>query len=93
MVRDSRIDSVALKFFLQPYFADAMYGLLLSAVNFLFLPFFRLLHHIPWHQCKEIDDFGTLPVTMVAVYTGHIAFPILRAVMKILPQMRTLTSG
>ncbi|PAX60488.1 hypothetical protein CK510_01635 [Brunnivagina elsteri CCALA 953] len=71
----------------------SVYGLsILSAALFLFLPFFNLLHPSPWQRSLgTIHGFGSLLATVVAVYTGHLAFPLLRGVGKILPQMRTLT--
>jgi hypothetical protein len=71
----------------------SVYGLsILSAAMFLFLPFFNLLHPNPWQRwIGTIHGFGSLLATVVAVYTGHLAFPLLRGVAKILPQMRTLT--
>lgn len=70
-----------------------VYGLsILSAGLFLFLPFFNLLHPSPWQRWMgTIHGFGALLTTVVAVYAGHLAFPLLRGVSKILPQMRTLT--
>lgn len=71
----------------------AVYGLsILSAGLFLFLPFVNLLHPSPWQRWMgTIHGFGSLLATIVAVYAGHLAFPLLRGVGKILPQMRTLT--
>lgn len=71
----------------------SVYGLsILSALMFLFLPFVNLLHPSPWQRwLGTIHGFGALLATVVAVYTGHLAFPLLRGVTKILPQMRTLT--
>ncbi|MBW4510511.1 MAG: hypothetical protein KME64_28945 [Scytonematopsis contorta HA4267-MV1] len=71
----------------------SVYGLsILSAAMFLFLPFFNLLHTSPWQRwIGTIHGFGSLLATVVAVYTGHLAFPLLRGASKILPQMRTLT--
>ncbi|MFN9403625.1 MAG: hypothetical protein ACK579_01635, partial [Dolichospermum sp.] len=71
----------------------AVYGLsILSAGMFLFLPFFNLLHPSPWQRSiGTIHGVGALLATVVAVYTGHLAFPLLRGASKILPQMRTLT--
>jgi hypothetical protein len=65
---------------------------ILSGGLFLFLPFFNILHPSPWQRWMgTIHGFGSLLATVVAVYTGHLAFPLLRGVGKILPQMRTLT--
>jgi hypothetical protein len=71
----------------------SVYGLsILSAGLFLFLPFFNILHPSPWQRWMgTIHGFGSLLATVVAVYAGHLAFPLLRGVGKILPQMRTLT--
>ncbi|MFM5939936.1 MAG: hypothetical protein ACKPCG_18500 [Dolichospermum sp.] len=70
-----------------------VYGLsILSAGMFLFLPFFNLLHPSPWQRSiGTIHGVGALLATVVAVYAGHLAFPLLRGASKILPQMRTLT--
>ncbi len=70
-----------------------IYGLsILSVGIFLFLPFFNLLHPSPWQRLiGTIHSFGSLLATVVAVYTGHLAFPLLRGSAKILPQVRTLT--
>lgn len=65
---------------------------ILSALMFLFLPFFNILHPSPWQRwIGTVHGFGALLASVVAVYTGHLAFPLLRGVSKILPQMRTLT--
>jgi hypothetical protein len=71
----------------------SIYGLsLLSAAMFLFLPFFNILHPSPWQRwIGTVHGFGALLASVVAVYTGHLAFPLLRGASKILPQMRTLT--
>jgi hypothetical protein len=70
-----------------------IYGLsILSAGIFLFLPFFNLLHPSPWQrQIGTIHSFGSLLATVVAVYVGHLSFPLLRGSAKILPQVRILT--
>jgi hypothetical protein len=70
-----------------------IYGLsILSAGIFLFLPFFNILHPSPWQRSiGTIHSFSSLLATVVAVYTGHLAFPLLRGSPKILPQVRTLT--
>ncbi|WP_013325025.1 hypothetical protein [Gloeothece verrucosa] len=70
-----------------------IYGLsLLSAGLFLFLPFVNLLHPSPWQRwLGTIHGFGALLSMVVMVYTGHLAFPLLRGVSKVLPQMRTLS--
>jgi hypothetical protein len=71
----------------------AVYGLsILSLGVFLFLPFVNLLHPNPWKQWMGIVHGLTAVLAMIlAVYTGHLAFPLLRGSSKILPQMRTLT--
>ena len=71
----------------------SVYGLsILSAGLFLFLPFVNLLHPSPWQRwLGTIHGCGALLATVVAVYAGHLAFPLLRGVPRILPQMRTLT--
>jgi hypothetical protein len=70
-----------------------IYGLsILSAGVFLFLPFFNLLHPSPWQRSiGTIHSIGALLATVLAVYTGHLAFPLLRGSAKSLPQVRTLT--
>jgi hypothetical protein len=70
-----------------------IYGLsILSAGAFLFLPFFNLLHPSPWQRSiGTIHSVAALLATVLAVYTGHLAFPLLRGSVKILPQVRTLT--
>lgn len=90
----SRSDSISGEFPKQLDIAKvSVYGLsILSAGLFLFLPFVNLLHPSPWQRwIGTIHGFGSLLATVVAVYTGHLAFPLLRGVSKILPQMRTLT--
>jgi hypothetical protein len=71
----------------------AIYGLsILSAGMFLLLPFVNLLHPSPWQRWMgTLHGFGSLLATVIAVYTGHLAFPLLRGSSQILPQMRTLT--
>jgi hypothetical protein len=93
-VLDSGINSTSETFPKQLDIAKvAVYGLsILSAGMFLFLPFFNLLHPSPWQRSiGTIHGVGALLATVVAVYTGHLAFPLLRGASKILPQMRTLT--
>ncbi|OCR01189.1 hypothetical protein BCD67_17665 [Oscillatoriales cyanobacterium USR001] len=90
----SQPDSVSTDFPKQLDIAKvAIYGLsILSAAMFLFLPFVNLLHPSPWQRWMgTIHGCGSLLATVVAVYMGHLAFPLLRGVGKILPQMRTLT--
>lgn len=71
----------------------SVYGLaLLSAGLFLFMPFMNLLHPSPWQRSLGlVHGLGAMLTTVVAAYTGHLAFPLLRGSAKILPQMRTLT--
>jgi hypothetical protein len=70
-----------------------IYGLsILSAGVFLFLPFFNLLHPSPWQRSiGTIHSLGALFATVLAVYAGHLAFPLLRGSAKSLPQVRTLS--
>ncbi len=70
----------------------SIYGLsFLSAGLFLFLPLVNLLHPSPWQRWMgTIHGMGAMFALVVMVYTGHLAFPLLRGVGKILPQMRTL---
>jgi hypothetical protein len=94
MIREEYVDSSSSTFPKQLDIAKiSVYGLsILSAALFLFLPFFNLLNPSPWQRwIGTIHGFGSLLATVVAVYTGHLAFPLLRGVGKILPQMRTLT--
>ncbi len=69
-----------------------IYGLsFLSAGLFLFLPFVNLLHPSPWQRSiGTIHSVAALLATIVAVYTGHLAFPLVRGAKNILPQLRTL---
>lgn len=71
----------------------SIYGLsILSAAMFLLLPFFNILHPSPWQRwIGTVHGFGALLASVVAVYTGHLAFPLLRGASRILPQIRTLT--
>ncbi|TAG69911.1 MAG: hypothetical protein EAZ23_25025 [Oscillatoriales cyanobacterium] len=70
----------------------SVYGLsILSAGLFLFMPFVNLLHPSPWQRWMgTIHGMGSMLALVVMAYTGHLAFPLLRGVGKILPQMRTL---
>jgi len=70
-----------------------VYGLsFLSAGLFLFLPLVNLLSPSPWQRYMgAIHGFAALLAVVVIAYAGHMAFPLLRGVSKILPQMRTLT--
>ena len=69
-----------------------IYGLsFLSVGLFLFLPFVNLLHPSPWQRwLGTIHGLASMFALVVIVYTGHLAFPLLRGAGKILPQMRTL---
>jgi hypothetical protein len=71
----------------------SVYGLaILSGGLFLFLPLVNLLHPSPWQRSLgTIHSFSALLTTVVVAYTGHLAFPLLRGLSKVLPQMRTLT--
>lgn len=70
-----------------------IYGLsILSAGLFLFLPLVNLLSPSPWQRWMgAIHGTAALLATVAIAYAGHLAFPLLRGVHKILPQMRTLT--
>lgn len=70
-----------------------IYGLsFLSAGLFLFLPLANLLSPSPWQRYMgAVHGFASLLAIIVVTYAGHLAFPLLRRVGKILPQMRTLT--
>ncbi|MFB2982097.1 hypothetical protein [Microseira sp. BLCC-F43] len=94
MEMQSQPDSISVGFPKQLDIAKvSVYALsFLSAGMFLFLPFVNLLHPSPWQRWMgTIHGFASLLATVVAVYAGHLAFPLLRGVNKILPQMRTLT--
>lgn len=69
-----------------------IYGIgLLSAGLFLFLPLVNLLSPSPWQRYMGvIHGTAALLAVIVIAYAGHMAFPLLRGVSKILPQMRTL---
>ena len=65
---------------------------ILSGGLFLFLPLVNLIHPSPWQRSiGTIHSFGAMAMTIVTVYVGHLAFPLLRGSAKVLPQMRTLT--
>ena len=70
-----------------------VYGLsFLSAGLFLLLPLVNLLSPSPWQRYMgAIHGFAALIAVVVIGYAGHMAFPLLRGVSRILPQMRTLT--
>lgn len=91
--QDSTIDLVPSEFPKQLDIAQvSVYGLsFLSAGLFLFLPLVNLLHPSPWQRWMgTIHGMGAMLALLVMVYTGHLAFPLLRGAGKILPQMRTL---
>lgn len=69
-----------------------VYGLsILSVGLFLFLPLANLLSPNPWQRfIGTIHCSTAIVATIVTVYAGHLSFPLLRGVPKILPQMRTL---
>jgi hypothetical protein len=71
----------------------SIYGLSIMSVGiFLFLPLANLLHPSPWQRWMgTLHGLGSVLATLVTAYAGHLAFPLLRGVSKILPQMRTLT--
>lgn len=90
---DSTTDLVPSEFPRQLDIAQvSIYGLsFLSAGLFLFLPLVNLLHPSPWQRLMgTIHGMGSMFALVVMVYTGHLAFPLLRGAGKILPQMRTL---
>ena len=90
---DSTTDLVPSEFPKQLDIAQvSVYGLsFLSAGLFLFLPLVNLLHPSPWQRWMgAIHGMGAMLALVVMVYTGHLAFPLLRGAGKILPQMRTL---
>ncbi len=70
-----------------------VYGIgILSAGLFLFLPLVNLLSTSPWQRSMgAIHGIASLLAVVVIAYAGHMAFPLLRGISKILPQMRTLT--
>ncbi|MFB2838096.1 hypothetical protein [Floridanema evergladense] len=69
-----------------------VYGLsFLSAALFLFIPLINLLHPNPWKRTiGTIHSLAAVLLSIVAVYAGHLAFPLLRGSIKVLHQMRTL---
>lgn len=70
-----------------------VYGLsLLSAATFVFLPLVNFLHPSPWQRWMNgLHGMAAMLSTIVFIYTGHLAFPLLRGKSKILPQIRTLS--
>lgn len=70
-----------------------IYGLsLLSAATFIFLPLVNFLHPSPWHRWMNgLHGMAAMLSTVVVVYAGHLAFPLLRGKPNILPQIRTLS--
>jgi len=94
--QDSTTDLVQSEFPKQLDIAQvSVYGLsFLSAGLFLFLPLVNLLPPSPWQRwIRTIHGRGARCALLVMVYTGHLAFPLLRGASKILPQMRTLAFG
>jgi hypothetical protein len=90
---DSTTDLVTSEFPRQLDIAQVtIYGLsFLSAGMFMFLPLVNLLHPSHWQRLMgTIHGMGAMLAMVVMVYTGHLAFPLLRGSGKILPQMRTL---
>lgn len=71
----------------------SIYGLSLMSVGiFFFLPLINLLHPSPWQRLMgTIHGFASILATLVAAYVGHLAFPLLRGVGKILSKVRILT--
>lgn len=69
-----------------------VYGLaILSGGLFLLLPLVNLIHPSPWQRSLGmIHGVGAMMATIVTVYAGHLAFPLLRGSAKVLPQMRSL---
>ena len=70
-----------------------VYGLaMLSAGMFMFLPPVNLIHPSPWQRSIGfLHGSASMLTTIVVVYTGHLAFPLLRGSAKVLPAMRTLS--
>lgn len=70
----------------------SVYGLaILSALMFMFLPLVNLIHPSPWQRSfGMIHGMAAMMATIVTIYAGHLAFPLLRGSAKILPQMRSL---
>lgn len=92
-IEESTTDLVTSEFPRQLDIAQvSVYGLsILSAGLFLFMPFVNILHPSPWQRWMgTIHGMGSMLALVVMAYTGHLAFPLLRGVGKILPQMRTL---
>jgi len=91
--QDSTTDLVTSEFPRQLDIAQvSIYGLsFLSAGLFLFLPLVNLLHPSPWQRWMgTIHGLAAMCPLLVMVYTGDLAFPLLRVASKILPQIRTL---
>lgn len=64
---------------------------ILSAGLFLFIPLVNLLSPSPWQRSMgAIHGTAALLATVVIAYAGHLAFPLLRGVQKILPKIRTM---
>ena len=70
-----------------------IYGLsFLSAGLFLLFPLANLLSPSPWQRSMgAVHGLASLLAIIVISYAGHLAFPLLRRVTKILPSVRTLT--
>jgi hypothetical protein len=69
-----------------------VYGLaILAGGLFLFLPIVNLIHPSPWQRSLGmIHGFAAMLATIVTIYAGHLAFPLLRGSAKVLPQIRPL---
>jgi len=94
MVLDSHVDSLENDFPKQFDIATVcVYGLsILSTALFLFLPLVNLLSPSPWQRTMgAVHGIASLLAVLVISYAGHMAFPLLRGVRKILPQVRTFT--
>ena len=70
-----------------------IYGLsLLSAGLFLFLPIGNLLSTSPWQRSMGfIHGMSSMLAILAIAFAGHMAFPLLRGVSKILKQTRVIT--
>lgn len=94
MVGDSRVDSIFEECSKQLDITKVAINRinLLSVKIFLFLPLFNLLHLSPCHLLLGIiDGLRALRARVVAVHTGHLAFPLLSRVSKIFPRIHILT--
>lgn len=93
-MQESPVNLVSTEFSKQLDIAKiCVYALGIMSVGvFLFLPIFNLLNPSPWQRWMgAVHGFAALMATVITVYAGHLAFPLLRGASKILPQMRTLT--